>query len=100
MASLVLDAKLAKQTFPGGGKVRLKNAGRGIHQREIQGIDRLRHLPPEWYAFTNLDLAGAQSTSREVDVIVWIGDRILPGRQTEVHGGKGGLSRGRQRWVD
>lgn len=57
--------------------MKIKNAGRGIHQREIPGIDRLRALPPDWYAFTNLELAVAQGQSREVDVIMVIEDRIL-----------------------
>jgi len=56
--------------------VRIVNAGRGIHQREIPGIDRLRSLPNEWIAFTNLDLSLPQG-SREIDVILIADDRIM-----------------------
>jgi hypothetical protein len=56
--------------------MRIVNAGRGIHQREIPGIDRLRSLPNEWIAFTNLDLSLPQG-SREIDVILIADDRIL-----------------------
>jgi hypothetical protein len=56
--------------------MRIVNAGRGIHQREIPGIDRLRALPNEWIAFTNLDLSLPQG-SREIDVILIADDRIM-----------------------
>ena len=40
-----------------GGIMKITPAGHGIHVREIKGIDRLKkELPPNWFAFTNLDL--------------------------------------------
>jgi serine/threonine protein kinase len=57
--------------------LKIVNAGRGIHQREIPGIEKLeRSLPNEWIAYTNLDLA-LPNGSREIDVIMLIDDRIL-----------------------
>jgi len=53
------------------------NCGRGVHKREVVGIDRLRKLPYAWYAFTNLDLALGVGRSRELDVIMVIEDRIM-----------------------
>ena len=37
----------------------------------------LAGLPPHWYAYTNLDLANAPGSSREIDVIMVVDDRIL-----------------------
>ncbi|HET6725358.1 MAG TPA: nuclease-related domain-containing protein, partial [Gammaproteobacteria bacterium] len=60
-----------------GGAVRITNAGRGIHQREIVGVDKLKtSLPDGWLAFTNLDLAISKG-SREIDVVMIIDDRIV-----------------------
>jgi serine/threonine protein kinase len=57
--------------------MRIKNAGRGIHQREIVGVDKLKSLPSEWYAFTNLELYLSAGETRENDVFAVIEDRIL-----------------------
>lgn len=57
--------------------MQIRNCGRGIHRNEIAGVDRLRTLPPAWYAFTNLDLALGAGTPREVDVIVITDRRVL-----------------------
>lgn len=34
-------------------------------------------MPPQWFAYTNLDLATAPGSSREIDVIIVADDRIL-----------------------
>jgi serine/threonine protein kinase len=57
--------------------MRIRNAGRGIHQREIIGIDKLRTLPGDWYAYTNLELYLSPGETRENDVFAVIDDRIL-----------------------
>jgi hypothetical protein len=57
--------------------VQITNCGRGIHKREVKGIDRFRSsLPKNWYAFTNLDLALGTGSAREIDVVI-VGDRRL-----------------------
>ncbi len=61
----------------GGRLLKIINCGKGLHEREVKGISMLMGLPPHWYAFTNLDLANAPGTSREIDVIMVIDDRIL-----------------------
>lgn len=51
--------------------MRITNAGRGIHAREIKGIDRFKtDLPSGWHGFTNLDLVLGLGKSREVDLII------------------------------
>jgi tRNA A-37 threonylcarbamoyl transferase component Bud32 len=60
-----------------GGTMRITNCGRGVHKREVVGIERLRDLPPSWYAFTNLDLATGAGRSREIDVVLVADDRIF-----------------------
>lgn len=57
--------------------MQIKNCGRGIHKNEIAGIDKLRHLPSSWYAFTNLDISLSAGTTREVDVILVTSKRVL-----------------------
>ncbi len=58
--------------------MRITNAGRGIHAREIKGIDRLQTaLPRDWYAFTNLDLVLDAGKAREIDVIIVAPRRIF-----------------------
>ncbi|RWO70224.1 MAG: hypothetical protein EOS17_14240 [Mesorhizobium sp.] len=57
--------------------MRIKNAGRGIHEREIKGIEKFKALPVDWYGFTNLELALAAGQSREIDFVAVIEDRIL-----------------------
>ncbi len=61
------------------GDVALKiiNCGTGIHAREITGVSLLANLPAHWFAYTNLDLAIAPATSREIDIIIIAEDRIL-----------------------
>ena len=57
--------------------MQITNCGSGIHPREITGVSMISALPPEWYAYTNLDLATAVGVSREIDVIMVVEDRIL-----------------------
>ncbi|WP_341631181.1 AAA domain-containing protein [Sphingomonas agri] len=57
--------------------MKIINCGRGLHEREVKGISSLAGLPSHWFAFTNLDLANAPGTSREIDVIMVVDDRIL-----------------------
>jgi serine/threonine protein kinase len=57
--------------------MKIVNHGRGIHAREVPGIDYLqRHLPGDWVAHTNLDLSLPQGGPREIDVILFGNDRI------------------------
>lgn len=57
--------------------MKIYNKGRGIHDREIHGINRLQtDLPSGWMAFTNLELALPYG-GREIDVILVIEDRVL-----------------------
>lgn len=58
--------------------MRIVNKGRGVHQRELIGIERLKSdLPDNWVAFTNLELALPGGRGREIDVVMVIEDRIL-----------------------
>lgn len=57
--------------------MQITNCGRGVHKREVKGVERLRKLPSDWYAFTNLDLALGPGRSREIDVVVVADDRIF-----------------------
>ncbi len=57
--------------------MKITNCGSGIHRREVVGVDRLKALPANWYAFTNLDLAMSPGKSREIDVIIIADDRIF-----------------------
>jgi serine/threonine protein kinase len=57
--------------------LKIINCGNGLHEREVKGIETLASLPPHWFAFTNLDLATAPGSSREIDVIIVADDRIL-----------------------
>lgn len=57
--------------------MRIINCGNGLHEREVKGIEALASLPNHWFAYTNLDLATAPGTSREIDVIIVTDDRIL-----------------------
>src|SRR5689334_4703956 len=57
--------------------MQITNCGRGVHKREVKGAERLKHLPPQWYAFTNLDLATGVGRSREIDAIIVADDRIF-----------------------
>lgn len=57
--------------------MKIINCGKGLHEREVKGIESLASLPPKWFAYTNLDLATAPGSSREIDVIIVADDRIL-----------------------
>lgn len=57
--------------------MQVTNCGRGVHVREVKGIDRLKTLPGSWYAFTNLELATRIGRSRELDVIMVTGHMIF-----------------------
>ncbi len=57
--------------------MRITNSGRGIHQREIPGLDKLKQLPDNWHAFTNLDLALPGRGMREIDLVMILEDRLL-----------------------
>jgi tRNA A-37 threonylcarbamoyl transferase component Bud32 len=58
--------------------MKITNAGRGVHKREIKGIDRFRtELPADWYAFTNLDLVLGVGRAREIDVVIVSDKRIF-----------------------
>ncbi len=57
--------------------MKIINCGKGLHEREVKGIESLASLPPHWFAYTNLDLATAPGASREIDVIIVADDRIL-----------------------
>ncbi len=52
-------------------------SGKGIHRREVPGIEKPRDLPSHWYAFTNLELVDAGSMPRQIDVIIVLEDRII-----------------------
>ncbi|MFO1036188.1 MAG: AAA domain-containing protein [Geminicoccaceae bacterium] len=57
--------------------MKITNAGRGVHKREIKGIDRFRtDLPSDWYAFTNLDLVFGVGRAREIDIVI-VSDRRI-----------------------
>jgi hypothetical protein len=55
----------------------IRNQGRGVHSREIPGLEKFKTLPREWYAFTNLELATGPGQSREIDLVMVIDDRVL-----------------------
>ena len=57
--------------------MKIFNSGRGIHVREIPGIDKLKALPETWQAFTNLDLSLPGKGIREIDVVLIAEDRIF-----------------------
>lgn len=57
--------------------MKILNRGRGIHEREVPGIERLQaELPETWRGYTNLELA-IPSGGREIDLIMVIEDRIV-----------------------
>ena len=57
--------------------LKIINCGKGLHEREVKGIESLASLPQQWFAYTNLDLATAPGSSREIDIIIVADDRIL-----------------------
>ncbi|MDG4901402.1 MULTISPECIES: AAA domain-containing protein [unclassified Mesorhizobium] len=50
--------------------MKISNYGRGVHIREVKGIDRFRELPNEWFGYTNLDLVIGLGRPREIDLII------------------------------
>lgn len=57
--------------------MKIINHGKGIHQREILGINYLQqNLPDEWVAHTNLAISLPHG-AREIDVILFAVDRIF-----------------------
>lgn len=57
--------------------MKIHNRGRGIHDREVPGVERLQaELPDSWRAYTNLELA-IPGGGREIDLVMVIEDRIL-----------------------
>jgi Nuclease-related domain len=73
----------------------IRNQGRGIHVREIPGLDRFRSLPREWYAFTNLEMTVGPGQSREIDLVMVIEDRIL---LVDLKDWNGTITSGEGRW--
>ena len=65
--------------------MKITNSGRGVHKREIVGIEKLKPLPSNWYAYTNLDLALSPGKSREIDVIMVVDDRIFELARDAIH---------------
>ncbi len=57
--------------------MRISISGKGIHRREVAGVERLRELPSDWYAFTNLELIQLGSMPRQIDVVIVLDDRIV-----------------------
>lgn len=57
--------------------MKILNNGRGIHVREVPGLEKLRALPDSWQAFTNLDLSLPGKGVREVDVVIVLEDRLV-----------------------
>jgi hypothetical protein len=57
--------------------MRINISGKGVHRREIPGIEKLRDLPSHWYAFTNLELIEAGSMPRQIDIVIVLDDRII-----------------------
>jgi len=57
--------------------MKIFNNGRGIHVREVPGLDKLKALPDSWQAFTNLDLSLPGKGTREIDVVLVTEDRLL-----------------------
>ncbi|MCQ4161269.1 AAA domain-containing protein [Roseomonas sp. GC11] len=58
-------------------RINLLNS-RGIHAREVTGIDSLRtRLPSEWFGFANLEMLQRADRPRQIDVVLVIDDRIL-----------------------
>ncbi len=57
--------------------MKIINHGRGLHVREVSGIEYLKKsLPSDWEAHTNLDLS-LPNGAREIDVILFAPDRII-----------------------
>lgn len=56
--------------------MKIYNFGRGVHDREVKGIERFRGLPNDWYGYTNLDLVIGLGRPREIDFIL-VSDRRI-----------------------
>lgn len=52
-------------------------SGKGVHRREIPGVDKLRSLPSQWYAFTNLELIQTGAMPRQIDLVIVVDDRLI-----------------------
>lgn len=51
--------------------MQITNYGRGVHKREIKGVERFKlDLPRLWYGFSNLDIILGPGKSREIDLIL------------------------------
>ncbi len=57
--------------------MKIVNNGRGIHVREVPGLDKLKALPDDWHVFTNLDISLPGKGIREIDVVLIVEDRII-----------------------
>ena len=57
--------------------MKINIAGQGVHRREITGVEKLRDLPPEWYAFPNLEMIRSGAMPRQIDIVIVLDDRIL-----------------------
>lgn len=57
--------------------MQITNCGQGVHAREVAGVDKLKALPADWYAFTNLDVVLSPGETREIDVVIVADDRIF-----------------------
>lgn len=56
----------------------ITSCGRGVHQRELNGVVYLStSLPEEWYGFSNLDLVLDLGRAREIDLILVADHRIF-----------------------
>jgi serine/threonine protein kinase len=59
----------------------------GIHFREINGVQVLKEkLPPDWYAFANLEVINPGQTGRQVDIAIVMDDRIMLADIKDWHG--------------
>ena len=70
-------------------------AGRGVHRREITGVEKLRGLPPDWYAFPNLEIIRAGAMPRQIDIVIVLDDRIL---LVDLKDWRGKISSDSERW--
>lgn len=66
--------------------MRISISGKGIHRREVPGVEKLRNLPPEWYAFTNLELVQPGSMPPQIDIAMVLSDRIIIADLKDWHG--------------
>jgi tRNA A-37 threonylcarbamoyl transferase component Bud32 len=66
--------------------MRINISGKGIHRREVAGVEKLRSLPSHWYAFTNLEFIQAGSLPRQIDLVIVLDDRLLIADLKDWHG--------------